>query len=616
MLDIGEKIQEGIDYILYNIIYAVFYYLEIVLCRAIGWMQELFGVFSGIKPATYDGKDEYLINIFFGNRIVNAIYLGMAAMGLALVFGFALISVIKKVFDLDDKVKMSYGQIFRSMLRSILIIVSMNAIIMVSLMFTDALMKSLEAVFNRATVTAEGESHIDYTNEQFAAMSRILNTVGNYSLNPSYKNRYNINTCYNEIRTDLKYLGDTGVFDFHYTNVDANGKQNNNWQYSLQKIAQAADYTQEWPSDVYSDSISNALTECMELLKTDPNFHALESYDRDILYYDGSKVTLDTTLFLIGTMGMGDTAAARTEMYNASPNMFDNVRGPYYNGEKSIYSLNTVNQDFDISFTKTNYLVVYFGAYVLIANMALIIVNCIVRIFNLLFMYLIAPPIVATMPMDDGQKFKQWTTAFIVQLFSVFATIISMRVFLIYVPIIMSPKLELSDSAALNVIGKLVMIWAGAKGVEKANGILTGILTDNAGAQSLMAGDMSSALKNSAVGRMATSARGWAEGKALKGAGKIAGAAWDVATLPARPFVAPLKKLGGKVSQGFEALKGGMDNLLPFMGKGIWGGAKMLGKGTAAAGMAGGRGIRSLWNMATGRNRRRQGRSSCRSRMM
>ena len=602
MFDIGEKIQEGIDYILYNIIYAVFYYLEVVLCRAIGWMQDLFNVFSGITPASYYGKDEYLVNIFFGNRIVSAIYLGMAAIGITLVFAFALISVIKKAFDLDDKVKQSYGQIFRSMLRSILIIVSMNAIMMVSLMFTDALMRSLEQVFNRAPVAAEGASHIDYTNEQFAAMSRILNTVGNYSLNPSYKNRYNLNACYNEIRTDLKYLGDTGVFDFHYKNTDDNGKKANNWQYSLQKIAQAADYTQEWPADVYNDSLSNALTECMEILKTDPNFHPLESYDRDTLYFDGTEVTLDTTLFLIGTMGMGDTAAARTDMYNKSPNMFDNVRGPYYNGEKSIYDLDTVNQDFDISFTKTNYLVVYFGAYVLIVNMALIIVNCIVRIFNLLFMYLIAPPIVATMPLDDGQKFKQWTTAFIVQLLSVFATIISMRVFLIYIPIIMDPELKLSDSAALNIIGKLIMIWAGAKGVEKANGILTGILTDNAGAQSLMAGDMSSALKNSAVGRMAAGARGWAEGKALKGAGKGAGAAWDVATLPTRPIVTPFKKLGGKLSQGYNAVRGGMDNLVPLAGKGLWGGAKFLGRGGWAATKASGRGIRSLWNMATGGN--------------
>ena len=43
----------------------------------------------------------------------------------------------------------------------------------------------------------------------------------------------------------------------------------------------------------------------MELLKTDPNFKALQSYDRDMLYFNGSQVRLDTTLFLIGTMGMG-----------------------------------------------------------------------------------------------------------------------------------------------------------------------------------------------------------------------------------------------------------------------------------------------------------------------
>ena len=53
---------------------------------------------------------------------------------------------------------------------------------------------------------------IVYTDEQYAAMGRALNTIGNYSLVPAYSSRYNLNTCYNEIRQDLLYLQQQGVF--------------------------------------------------------------------------------------------------------------------------------------------------------------------------------------------------------------------------------------------------------------------------------------------------------------------------------------------------------------------------------------------------------------------
>ena len=545
---------------LFEFIYEIFWRLEVLLCLVVKWMQQLFNAFTGVSTVSYHGSDEYLTNVFFSNPVANGIYLGMAAIGIAFIFIFAIISVIKKLFDLDDKVKMSYGQIFRSMFKALLVIVSMNLIMTVSLAFTNQLMRTIDKIFTNGSKYAEGAQHIDYTDEQFAAMGRILNTIGNYSLNPSYKSRYNLNSCYNEIRGDLKYLADTKVFNYYYPNTDADGNPDNTWQYAIQQIVQAGDYSSEVPIDQYEENegIINAITECMEMMKTDPSFHALESYDR-ANEQTVDTVPLDTTLFLIGTMGNGSTAAARQVMYNEHPDLMDNARRPYYIGQKSIYDLDDVNEDFDISLSTTNYVIVFVGCYVIITNMALILVDCVVRIFNLLFMYLIAPPIVATMPLDDGTKFKQWTTAFIVQLFSVFATVISMRVFLVFIPIIMSSDLTLADNALLNMVGKLVMLWAGCKAVEKANGILTGILTDNAGAQSLMAGDMRQELKDSGVGQ----AGRYLEAKAVKGAGKVLGTAGSIATLPIRPITGALSALGGKIASTYRSVNQAWGDIVP-----------------------------------------------------
>ena len=520
-IDFGSVIKSGFDYVMYNFVHKALYTIEILVCQFIDWLQQLFGIFSGTATVRYGDDDPYLIEVFFNNSAIAGVFRGMAAIGITFAFMFSIIAVIRKLFDVDDKMKSTYGQILRSLFRSILIILCLHFSMTVVVAFTNVLMTSVTKAFD------DGEDntlkpHIDFTDEQFAAMARIFNTVGNYSLNPSYKNRYNLNTCYNEIRGDLRYLADTGVFDYYYETVDSNGKTVNTWQSVLQDIAAAANYNVEAPVDVYNEAIANSLSNCMTVMKTDPSFHALKSYDRTYKFKN-EDVDLGRVVFLVGTMGIGKTAAARNEAFNKNPKFTDNCRLPYYYGIKDVYDLDQVNQDFDISYEKTNYIVVFFSCFVLIINMGIIIVSCIVRIFNLLFLYIIAPPIIGIMPMDDGQKFKQWVTAFIIQAFSVFATVISMRLFLIFVPVIMSPNLQLSENIYLDMLGKLIAIWAGVIAVQRANGLLTGILADSAGQQSLFAGDVGNDVRGKMMG-MASGALGLgaSAGKlGLKGAWKL-----------------------------------------------------------------------------------------------
>lgn len=566
-----DQFIEKMDNFFGRILFAI----ERVLCLFISWMQQLFNVFTGVKPAIYNNKKEYLIDIFFGNKLVNGVYMGMAMIGIIMSFVFAIISVTRKGFDLDEKVRQSHGQILRSLMRSIFIIISLSVFMSISISFTDELMKSVNEVFNRAPTITQGENHIEYTDEQYAAMSRIFNTVGNYSLNPSYNNRYNLNTCYNDVRADIKYLADTGVFNYHYPTT-VNGKPVNTWQSALQELAAAADYNTNQPVDVYNESIANALNHCIQIIKTDYNFSALKEFDRTT-EYDEDSVSLDRVLFLCGTMGVGNDAAAKNDAYNESPDLMDNVRAPYYLGEKDIYDLDQVNEDFYISFSRMNYLLIYLVGGAIVVNMAIIIVNCIVRIFNLLFLYVIAPPVIAVSPLDDGGKLKQWLTAFIVQAFSVFATVISMRIFLIYVPIVMNPSFQLVDNNVVSMIGKLIMIWAGTVAIEKANGLLTGILADNAGWQSIMAGSTAQDVKGSSIGRLASSATNKIEGAAVgavtapvsfaadkaKGlATGVAKGAGRLAALPFRPLTGAVSNAVGRFSEGFNELENNASNSL------------------------------------------------------
>ena len=511
---VGDWIADGIGGILSSFFYGIFYSIGTGLCWIVGILDQLFSVMSGMTKVRYQGKPHTLIDVFFGNTVVENIYWAMALIGILLCFVFAILAVAKKAVDSGDKMRQSMGGILTGMFKGMLIIICMTFILNVVLSFSDKLLTQINYAFNYAD-TLDKEDSIEFKDDQYAAMARVLDTIANYSLNPSYNSRYNLNSCFNEIRGDLQYLEQQGVFDFYYV---TDGGTNESWQSALQKIVNSADLNRDLSLDIYNTQVSDALLACMKTMQTNNSFAPLKSYTRQ---YSGSgaNVPLDRVIFLMCTM-----RAAKNPVYNQNVSMSDPLRGAYYMGEKSIYDYDQVSSDFEIS--GIDYIVLYLVAFKLIWDLAVIIIDCVARIFNMLFLYLIAPPFIGIMPLDEGGKFKQWTTAFIVQCFGVFGTIIAMRVLLIFIPIVINSDLVLFESSTLNLVGKVLLILGGMSTAKRASGVVTGILADNAGMQAIHAGSMGDSVRQgmSKYTGMAAGAAGTVAAGAVKGAGMVGGA--------------------------------------------------------------------------------------------
>ena len=559
MDDLINGLLEGLFDVIFSVMEVVLdtfvgrllYFAETGLCKIVGMLDQMFQVFAGITKVSYDGEKDYLVNVFFSNHSISNIYWAMALIGIVMVFGFAIVAVARKMFDSSGKMQTSLGQIVTAALRSIILILSMSAIMVIVLNSTNVLMQQINYLFNDPENLDLPET-IVYTDEEFAAMGRVLKTIGNYSLNPSNSSRYNINSCFNDIRQDLHYLQQQKVFRYYYLTTDADGNEVNTWQAVLQKVANSHDLRTDLKLDVSYDAVTKALLSAMDIVRNDPTFKPLQSYTR-VVPAEGS-LPLDRYLFLMGTM-----RAAKNSEYNVNPELTDPVRGPYYSGEKSIYSISQVSSDFDVGFA-TDYLVVFLAGIALIFDLVTIILNCIARIFNMLFLYVIAPPIFATQPLDGGGKTKQWMTAFIVQSFSVFGTVIAMRLLLVLLPIVTSSKLVLFESSMMNIMAKLVLMYGLFEVAKKATGLLTGILADSAGWQSVQAGDMSGS-----AGKLIGGVTGAAKavgGVALKATGKVA----DFATKP----------LQNVAKRGYDATIGKAANAWSNLGKGDVEGQKAM----------------------------------------
>ena len=500
---------DGIGAILSNFFYSILYRLGTGLCWIINVLDQMFAVMSGLDRVSYDGKQDYLIKVFFGNSAISNVYWGMALIGIVLCFVFAIIAVARKAVDSGDKIRQSLGGILTGLFKGILIIICLTAVMNMVLTLSDVLLRQVSYLFDNADNINQEES-IVFDDEEYAAMARVLDTIGNYSLNPSYNSRYNLNRCFNEIKSDLQYLKQRGVFSFYYVTDSVNGES---WQSVLQKIVNAADLNRDLSLDIYNEAVAKALTSCMDIMRTDYSFKPLKSYTRQYAATT-QTVPIDRMVFLMCTM-----RAAKNQDYNENASVQDGLRGAYYVGEKDFYDLETVSQDFELS--QIDYIILFIVAFKMIWDLAVIIINCVARIFNMIFLYIIAPPFIATAPLDDGGKLKQWTTAFIVQCFSVFGSIIAMRVLLLFIPIVIDSKLVLLPNSTLNLLAKMVLILGGMSTAKRASSVVTGILADNAGMQAIHAGDMGDSVRQnmSAAGRAGVGAAKAAAGVGLGAAG-------------------------------------------------------------------------------------------------
>ena len=527
---LGDTLSSILESVLYATIFKLCYFVEATLCRIIAILSELFDVFAGVDRVTYNGESNFLMNIFFNNKAISNIYWAMALIGIALTFVFTIWSVIKKMFDASGKVQQSHGQILTAGVRSIIMIVGLTFIMNVVITATNVLMQQIAFIFN-------DPYHLDqpvnrkFTEEEYAAMCRVLATVGNYSMVPSNNNRYNLNLCYNDIRPDLYYLERQGVFDYSYYDTDKNGNVIVSWQSLLANIAKSGNLDQDVPVDVYNAGIANSIMEAMRYLKNNESIRPLDHINRN--YVADNDMHLDRVVFLMGTL-----RAANNDTFNKKPSMDDALRGPYYyNQGGNIYDFDQVSDDFDIGF-KTDYILVWIACCAAIVDLVVILLNCVARLFNMMFLYIIAPPIFAAMPLDNGGKFKQWTTAFLVQSLSVFGTVIAMRLLLIYLPMVMDPRFVLfPKSANLDMFARFVLVFGGFEAAKKSTALLTGILADSAGWQAIQAGDMSTSA-SAAIGAV-VGAGAAVGGKALSAGGSVASFAAKPATnLAKRPFKA------------------------------------------------------------------------------
>lgn len=441
------------------------------LLRLVSFIESFFDVFAGTSKVMYKNSGDFLINIFFGHDAVTNAFWAMALIAIVMAFAFCIVGMARKAADVTDSGKQSVGQIFSNFIRCLVVILLINAISVAAINISNVLLDRINFAMENAAILDQDDQEKHFSDQEYAAMARVLATVANYSVNPSADSRYNINSCFNAVRNDLLSLHVNGFFDYDY-GLDANG--HHTWQSALTLLATSADLTADLKLDTYYSDVAYAFQTVSREISTYSGFAPVETAR---VSTDGVIAT-DVLIFLISGM-----EAAQNGMYN-NGSYDDALRRGYVTGEKDYMSLTQVRRDFDI--WEMDYLVAYIASIVFVLIMAICIFTFIVRMFNLMLLYLVAPLFASSMPIDDGSKWQSWTQAFVIQLFSGFGSVIAMRLYLIIIPVALSSDLvyfpgEGIGYAILNRMAQLLMVLGGAWAVLQSSSVITGILAGNPG---------------------------------------------------------------------------------------------------------------------------------------
>lgn len=130
---------------------------------------------------------------------------------------------------------------------------------------------------------------------------------------------------------------------------------------------------------------------------------------------------------------------------------------------------------------KFDYFGFYTGIFVLVI-MVICLITLIKRLFELVILYMVSPYFVAMMPLDDGEKFREWFSMFLGKLFTGYGSLVALKVYLMLMPVFMRGGIRLPNSSvSTSDILYYVFAIGGAWSVYKSSSLLTNMINASAG---------------------------------------------------------------------------------------------------------------------------------------
>lgn len=133
-----------------------------------------------------------------------------------------------------------------------------------------------------------------------------------------------------------------------------------------------------------------------------------------------------------------------------------------------------------------NYLIGLLCAIVGLFIFLVICLSFVVKIFEILVLYLIAPFFTASIPLDSGMSFKKWRNMLVAKVIVGYSVLVMVNIFFLLAPLIVSDSFLLFEGSDFSVIvddiyAKILFILAGLLAISRSDELITQLVNWEAG---------------------------------------------------------------------------------------------------------------------------------------
>src|SRR5574344_314883 len=159
----------------------------------------------------------------------------------------------------------------------------------------------------------------------------------------------------------------------------------------------------------------------------------------------------------------------------------DEIISKFVSGELDYTNVDLVKSYFNIQ--SMNYLIGILGGFVMLVMFVLSSITFVQRIFDVILLYLVSPVSIATIPLDEGNRFKVWKDMMVGKILSAYGIILVMNLFFLIIPQVY--QIRFFDGDFQNGIVYILFLLGGSFAVSKANDVIARLCGADSGRNEL-----------------------------------------------------------------------------------------------------------------------------------
>ena len=448
-----------------NILPQLFYLLSMALLSIIDLFQLLFRKLAGLDTYYVDGTaqsgdivSDFLTGILFGGYpILSSVFLGLIILGVILLFLSTIVAIIRNEYT-TDKAENSKGKIIGKAFKSVIYF----AIIPVVCIFGVYLANIVLVAVDKATTYNTNYYHTLDTSK-LQSVPVYNQSFANLNNASSAEKTYITYTLFGltDSKTGLPYGTTTTTFSGTIFKASA---------YWANRVRNADKLTDQ--------QIANGAVNYAELIKTGEftNFKGLFSDASGNTEAIATRIDIafaDNVVFneqdCADVLNFSNDGVRAANNYQWSP--WESPEGKTYTFANK-YDIQLVWYYYDLwSF---NYVIALGAAIIMVTIFVNIIFGLMRRLIELVGLFLMAPPLIALMPLDDEKAYKEWRKAFLSKTLMAYGAIGGMNIIMLLLPELQ--RISFFNNEPLDLIANTLLILVALLAVKSFIGLVSGLV--------------------------------------------------------------------------------------------------------------------------------------------